>query len=402
MLNKNTAFFCIPSMEESGHELCFISHPTYDRRVGCNIFGQIVTTGNWKGWEVWRFHRSDDDGTFIITSWTRDHKVLCSDGSGRVFTTKNKEGCWEKWRISRQPGTHGVKIQSVEHDRFLAFSGHDLYTMDKEEDTVWHLEPAHGNQFFISATCQDKRLSSSEDHPFTHRNRKPWEKCCEKWVIEPTYSEMGNFTIRSLERGKYLGSEQDGRLVLSESKHHWSIESSPHEGSVVIKSVEHDLQLSCDENGHAHTTYRACGRKTWRLEPIMPCTISSKQIVGTGSAAIISAVAAPFAVVGIVGAIGFGSGGITAGSIAAWMMSTEAIAAGGGVAAGGTVATLQSIGAAGLGAAGASVAAATGAVVGGGLSSAGVAAASNALVNEQSVRLNEPEKHLPLCSWRMW
>ncbi len=52
--------------------------------------------------------------------------------------------------------------------------------------------------------------------------------------------------------------------------------------------------------------------------------------------------AAPFAVVGAVGAIGFTSGGIAAGSMAASMMSSSAIASGGGVAAGGVVATLQS------------------------------------------------------------
>ncbi|EJK72519.1 hypothetical protein THAOC_05944, partial [Thalassiosira oceanica] len=312
-----------------------------------------------------QYLRNDDDnGTLIITSWTHDHKVLCSDGSGRVFTTENKEGSWEKWRISRQPGTHGVRIQSVEHDRFLAFSGHDLYTMDKEEDTVWHLEPAHGNQFFISETCQDKRLSSSQDHPFTHHNRKPWEK----WVIEPTYSEMGNFTIRSLEHGKYLGSEQDGRLVVSEGKHHWSIEFSPHEGSVIIKSVEHDLQLSylAPRANHAWYNQRQADLEL-RWHWIYHDYFGSCSTFCSG---------------GIVGAMGFGSGGIAAGSMAAGMMSAEAIAAGGGVAAGGTVATLQSIGAAGLGAAGASAAAATGAVVGG-LSSAGVAAASNTLVNEQ-------------------
>ena len=54
---------------------------------------------------------------------------------------------------------------------------------------------------------------------------------------------------------------------------------------------------------------------------------------------------APFAV----GLFGFTAGGITAGSTAASMMSSAAIAAGGSVPAGGTVAILQSIGAAGLG-----------------------------------------------------
>ncbi|NWX06832.1 IFI27 protein, partial [Caloenas nicobarica] len=50
----------------------------------------------------------------------------------------------------------------------------------------------------------------------------------------------------------------------------------------------------------------------------------------------------------VIGALGFTSAGITAGSLAAKMMSAAAIANGGGVAAGSTVAVLQSIGAAGL------------------------------------------------------
>eukprot|EP00286_Rhodomonas_abbreviata_P005967 CAMPEP_0181326550 /NCGR_PEP_ID=MMETSP1101-20121128/21569_1 /TAXON_ID=46948 /ORGANISM="Rhodomonas abbreviata, Strain Caron Lab Isolate" /LENGTH=97 /DNA_ID=CAMNT_0023435033 /DNA_START=61 /DNA_END=354 /DNA_ORIENTATION=+ len=42
--------------------------------------------------------------------------------------------------------------------------------------------------------------------------------------------------------------------------------------------------------------------------------------------------------------LGFTQGGITAGSTAATLMSTSAVAGGGGIAAGGLVATLQSAG----------------------------------------------------------
>lgn len=45
-----------------------------------------------------------------------------------------------------------------------------------------------------------------------------------------------------------------------------------------------------------------------------------------------------------IGALGFTSAGIAAGSVAAKMMSAAAIANGGGVAAGSSVAVLQSIG----------------------------------------------------------
>lgn len=73
--------------------------------------------------------------------------------------------------------------------------------------------------------------------------------------------------------------------------------------------------------------------------------------VSIGVVIIGASVAAPNVVMGVIGAMGLGSGGIVAGSKAASMMSAHAIASGGAIAAGGTVATLQSIGAAGLGAA---------------------------------------------------
>ncbi|KAL7549985.1 hypothetical protein ACHAWF_013240 [Thalassiosira exigua] len=392
--------FCLPCMEESGGELCFISHPGYDRRLSCNIFGHIWMDGNWKGWEVWRFTKIDDGECFIITSWTHDQKVLCSDGEGRVFTTENRHGSWEKWKVSSHPSRPGIRIQSVEHGRSLAFSGQDLYTMDKDDDTAWYLEPAHGNRFYISVFCHDKRLSSTAEDPFTSHNRK----ALEEWIIEPINSIVRHFTVRSQEHGKYLGSSKCGKLTVDESQHCWAIILSPH-GGFFIQSVEHGRKLSCDDDGHPYTSDDSGGRETWRLEPIMPGTISGQQIwsfVGIGAAAVVSAVVMPFAVNGIVRSKGFRRVGIAAGSAAAGMMSAEAIASGGAVAAGGTVATLQSIGAAGLGAAGASAAAAAG-VVAGGLSSFGAAAASGGLDNNQEgIKLEDPENHFPLCSWRMW
>ncbi|NP_001384307.1 interferon alpha-inducible protein 27, mitochondrial isoform 2 [Gallus gallus] len=68
-----------------------------------------------------------------------------------------------------------------------------------------------------------------------------------------------------------------------------------------------------------------------------------KAAIGGGVATGVALVAAPL----IVGAMGFTASGISAGSVAAKMMSAAAIANGGGVAAGSIVAVLQSI-AAGL------------------------------------------------------
>ncbi|CAG8449340.1 12605_t:CDS:1 [Funneliformis mosseae] len=71
----------------------------------------------------------------------------------------------------------------------------------------------------------------------------------------------------------------------------------------------------------------------------------NKKYLLTGAAIVAGAALGPFAVTGLVAALGFGEAGIAAGSIAAWMMSLQ----GGTVAAGSLVATLQSVGAAGLG-----------------------------------------------------
>ncbi|XP_048824705.1 interferon alpha-inducible protein 27-like protein 2 [Lagopus muta] len=67
-------------------------------------------------------------------------------------------------------------------------------------------------------------------------------------------------------------------------------------------------------------------------------------LVGCGVATGAVLVAVPLTV----STLGFTTAGITAGSIAAKMMSAAAIANGGGVAAGSIVAVLQSVGAAGL------------------------------------------------------
>ncbi|XP_022043473.2 interferon alpha-inducible protein 27-like protein 2A [Acanthochromis polyacanthus] len=78
-------------------------------------------------------------------------------------------------------------------------------------------------------------------------------------------------------------------------------------------------------------------------------------VAGAGGAV----VSAPF----VLGAIDFTSAGVAAGSYAAGMMSSAAIANGGGVAAGSLVAVLQSAGMAGLsGTATAAVASAGGTV----------------------------------------
>ncbi|CAG8819727.1 33900_t:CDS:2, partial [Gigaspora margarita] len=71
--------------------------------------------------------------------------------------------------------------------------------------------------------------------------------------------------------------------------------------------------------------------------------IDNKKIIATSAFAIGGFVLTPIIAVGLIQVIGFGAGGIAAGSFAAWLMSLN----GGATAAGSLVAILQSIGAAG-------------------------------------------------------
>ncbi|XP_069392265.1 interferon alpha-inducible protein 27-like protein 2A [Paralichthys olivaceus] len=81
-------------------------------------------------------------------------------------------------------------------------------------------------------------------------------------------------------------------------------------------------------------------------------------VLAVGTGAVVAVVGTPLAL----GAAGFTSAGIAAGSIAAKAMSYAAVANGGGVAAGSVVAVCQSIGAVGLSGASAAVAGAGAAV----------------------------------------
>lgn len=308
---------------------------------------------------MWRFIRDESSGHFIMNSWAHSKKFLCSGPDGRIFTTENKEGTWEKWRIVSHPKLEGLRIESVEHHRFLSCRGKDLYTNEKEEkDTAWFLEPAHRNHFFISATSHDKRLSSSNELPFTSKNRKAWEK----WIIEPTNEDIGQYTIRSMEHGKYLGSQEDDTIVVSEKKHLWTIGLSTQEGGgYLIHSTEHGRRLTMDWNGNLYIEEVGNSHVAWQLEPILPHALTVEQIWSRVGLAVTSVV--DVAVIGVMGAKGFGACG--------------------------TAATLQSFCTVGLGLAGVSII---------GLVSLAATGFGN---KDERVVIDEPEKYLPLCSWRL-
>ena len=49
-------------------ELCFLSNPSFDKRLRCDIFGNLNMDSNWKGWEVFRFIERWATGYHILDS----------------------------------------------------------------------------------------------------------------------------------------------------------------------------------------------------------------------------------------------------------------------------------------------------------------------------------------------
>jgi hypothetical protein len=415
-----TVISSFPCLAPSRGELCFISSSIHDKRIQCNIFGHVTMNSNWKGWEVWCLSEGTNDGSFIITSWTHDRKVLCSDPDGTVRTTENPGGAWEQWKVQKV-SERGVILRSVAHeDRVLWTDGQTLRTefyyddggnggSNNQEDCLWCLEPAHTNHFFLSSHASDQRVGCTPDRAvFTTDNRKEWEH----WVVE--FVGSGAVVLKSHahhNEARFLTVEDGSKVTMGHKAYTWQVELSPH-GGVTFCSMDCKKFLTCNPGVDGVTlaieeAHDAEDKSmSWILEPRMPSTISANQIWALTGAALFgltTVIAAPFAVVGMVGAMGFGTGGIVAGSAAAGMMSAEAIAAGGaGVAAGGTVATLQSIGAVGLGVAGTSGAMAGGAVLG-----SAVAGGTSALVlgaeDRDSPNSLVVDPHgRPFASWRSW
>lgn len=316
-------------------------------------------------------------------------------------------------------------IRSKEHtDRVLMTDGHKIWTQDVHDDSnhdsrqLWQLEPAHRNQFYISSKVTKKCISCTPERTlFTTPNRKSWEE----WVVE--FAQPGSVAIKSYVHhgeARYLAprNEHDDTLVMGNEMYLWTIEQSPH-GGVNLCSSSKNMLLACDPNGDGIILVVSTNPPdggdsnditSWLFEPRMPQTISAKQIYGMTGAGILGLsmiVAAPFAVVGAIGALGFGAEGIVAGSVAASMMSAEAIAAGtGGVVAGGTVATLPSIGAAGLGIVGTTAAMTGGTVVGASIVGITGAVVSNTSNNSHHCGgediVEDAIQYRPFAGWRDW
>jgi hypothetical protein len=295
---------CSWRMEFLTGELCFLSNPHVDRRLRCDVFGNVSLDSSWNGWEVWRFIEVGNS-ELVLSSWTHDSKVLASDASGEIYTIAEENRHQSRdclWTVAK--GRNGVVLHSVAHGKYLcATLSHDFCTVDNlaTEGVEWHLEPANSSVFFLSAG--ERQLSARDGGlPVTTTSNRT---DLEEWKIEPYYNQGGNrFSIFSCKDKRFLGSANDGRVwTTSDPKDSavvWELEEAP-DGGYFVFSLLHEryLHFGDDSNGSLPST-SVEKEQSWMLCPRMPGSISGGHIAAFSGASVTAAalmVAAPFAAV---------------------------------------------------------------------------------------------------------
>lgn len=408
-------------------ELLFMSSTAHDVQVLCNPFGKVSLSSSFGGWEVWRFiETGDGTGSVYVESWTHRKKFLSSSNDGEInVSTGSERTDADKWTIVKAPKAEGeiigegVILRSFVSGRMLGTDGKKLHANeDISASEVWQLHAANRGVFFLSNLRMDCRAGSRPESgkppfgTFTTKNRKSWEG----WFVEER--DDGSLTLKSNSHGRYLATNEDDRIIMSQACDQggiwWAEPSQQKDGKgIILVSDLNKRVLACTKDGHLVTAPADDSSDIaleWHLEPCLPGSLTGLQLgalCAAGAVTVVCAAAMPFVVVGALGAVGFTSEGVAAGSTAAAMMSAEAAASGGAVAAGGVVATCQSIGAAGLGAAGLTAAVGGGAIIGGSVSAAavagsGVLSADESVTESVSTDGTDLISKRPFCAWRSW
>jgi len=165
--------FHIWEMECVTGELCFLSNPSLDARVRCDMAGMLTLSPNWKGWEVVRITEAEAPhsgkkeckGYVRISSWMHSQWYLCSEADGTVsacpvseaalapneIQQQQQEGGGDvanntsyrcsKWAIEKYPTDEnskheGLIIRSVTYGRLLSIQDGLLRTYDSMDDKI--------------------------------------------------------------------------------------------------------------------------------------------------------------------------------------------------------------------------------------------------------------------------
>ena len=345
-------------------ELCFMSAPSIQKQLRCDMMGRLTLTSTAKGWEVFRFIESGG-GKLRICSWMHSQHFLCCDSKdGAVITCgasrmvdEGPEIGMDEWYVEKAPGRYaseGVVIRSASSKHlgdFLCHTEEGVFTSVHfdEKASVWHLNSGHSQKYSLASLYNTPKTLGP--FPYVTDNKKQMDE-----IIMEQLDADGLVRLYHIKEEKYIGGGENGEVWLAADAGNselWKMDMTRTDGGYVFYSVEHeDRMLSYHCEGQSGTegaqpanskinpklcTVTDIGddkREVWRVDPVLPRAVSSGKIktfaIGT-SIAVGTTVAMPFAMAGLAAVVGTESILLSIATVG--LTSAEAIASVGAIGA---------------------------------------------------------------------
>ena len=348
-------------------ELCFMSAPSIQKQLRCDMMGRLTLTSTAKGWEVFRFIECGG-GKLRICSWMHSqHFLCCNPEDGSVMTCsashivdEGPEIGMDEWYVEKAPGQYaseGVVIRSASSKRLGDFLCHTeegvfISVHFDEKASLWHLNAGHLQKYSLASLYEMPKTLGP--FPYVTDNKKQLDEV----VVEQLDAE-GLVRLYHIKEEKFIGTEGSGDVSLATDAGNselWKMDMSRTDGGYVFHSVQHDGRMlsyhfegqdsisGAEESQSANSkinpklcTVTEIGdnqREVWRVDPVLPRAVSSGKIktfaIGT-SIAVGTTVAMPFAMAGLAAVVGTES--ILMGIVTVGLTSAEAIASVGAIGA---------------------------------------------------------------------
>ena len=348
-------------------ELCFMSAPSIQKQLRCDMMGRLTLTSTAKGWEVFRFIECGG-GKLRICSWMHSqHFLCCNPEDGSVMTCsasrivdEGPEIGMDEWYVEKAPGQYaseGVVIRSASSKRLGDFLCHTeegvfISVHFDEKASLWHLNAGHSQKYSLASLYEMPKTLGP--FPYVTDNKKQLDEV----VVEQLDAE-GLVRLYHIKEEKFIGTEGSGDVSLATDAGNselWKMDMSRTDGGYVFHSVQHDGRMlsyhfegqdtisGAEESQSANSkinpklcTVTEIGdnqREVWRVDPVLPRAVSSGKIktfaIGT-SIAVGTTVAMPFAMAGLAAVVGTES--ILMGIVTVGLTSAEAIASVGAIGA---------------------------------------------------------------------
>ena len=359
------------------------------QQLRCDFGGKLSMSNNCKGWEAWRFSEIDGSGLVRITPFAHEHKFLCNDNNGYVYTNEERNNS-TKWSVEKAPpGYNGVIIRSATNNQILKYdshhdslitvlttattSGSDTDDVERlvvnrgtqlvafDESCVWEFEPLHRNIYYLSGMTATDIVNSSNKNNNGRRvgvtNRHSDEltmsrkfpmmnmrKPGEEWKIQSKEDDPTVVTLHNELRQSYLASSSSGAVYLKsssasskngeeeESDNEWIIEERGN-GQMVLVSKVHKRILTYDQETKTFQTISEIDDDNeitcyWKLEPKVPRKVNEEKMKALGfaiSIGLATTLATPVLMGGAIGIIGITEVGVAGQAIMGSIRAAEAI-----------------------------------------------------------------------------